>query len=98
MSTVASSGSSARTATNSSEMSLLPGGHKGQNMVRGRRKDRILAAAARAGVIGAGIGGRAAAAGRRAAGWDVTVGERAPALEPVGAGLALAPNGLRALD
>jgi 2-polyprenyl-6-methoxyphenol hydroxylase-like FAD-dependent oxidoreductase len=49
-------------------------------------------------VIGAGIGGLAAAAGLRAAGWDVTVCERAAALEPVGAGLALAPNGLRALD
>ena len=55
-------------------------------------------AAARAVVIGAGIGGLAAAAGLRAAGWDVTVCERAAALEPVGAGLALAPNGLRALD
>ena len=31
-------------------------------------------------------------------GWDVTVCERAASLEPVGAGLALAPNGLRALD
>lgn len=49
-------------------------------------------------VIGAGIGGLAAAAGLHAAGWEVTVCERAAALEPVGAGLALAPNGLRALD
>lgn len=49
-------------------------------------------------VIGAGIGGLAAAAGLHAAGWDVTVCERAATLEPVGAGLALAPNGLRALD
>jgi 2-polyprenyl-6-methoxyphenol hydroxylase-like FAD-dependent oxidoreductase len=57
-----------------------------------------LTAAARAVVIGAGIGGLAAAAGLHAAGWDVTVCERAAALEPVGAGLALAPNGLRALD
>ena len=52
----------------------------------------------RAVVIGGGIGGLAAAAGLNAAGWDVTLCERAPALEPVGAGLALAPNGLRALD
>lgn len=52
----------------------------------------------RAVVIGAGIGGLAVAAGLNAAGWAVTVCERAPALEPVGAGLALAPNGLRALD
>src|SRR5580692_5458970 len=53
---------------------------------------------ARAVVIGAGIGGLAAAVGLRLAGWDVTVCERAASLEPVGAGLALAPNGLRALD
>jgi 2-polyprenyl-6-methoxyphenol hydroxylase-like FAD-dependent oxidoreductase len=53
---------------------------------------------ARAVVIGAGIGGLAAAAGLRLAGWDVTVCERASSLEPVGAALALAPNGLRALD
>ena len=48
-------------------------------------------------MIGAGIGGLAAA-GLRSAGWDVTVCERAASLEPVGAALALAPNGLRALD
>ncbi len=57
-----------------------------------------MTAAAHAVVIGAGIGGLAAAAGLSAAGWDVTVCERAAALEPAGAGLALAPNGLRALD
>ena len=49
-------------------------------------------------VIGAGIGGLAAAAGLCAAGWDVTACERAGSLEPVGVALALAPNGLRALD
>jgi 2-polyprenyl-6-methoxyphenol hydroxylase-like FAD-dependent oxidoreductase len=49
-------------------------------------------------VIGAGIGGLAAAAGLCSAGWGVTACERATSLEPVGAGLALAPNGLRALD
>jgi len=52
----------------------------------------------RAVIIGAGIGGLAAAAGLHAAGWDVTAFERAASLEPVGAGLAMAPNGLRALD
>jgi 2-polyprenyl-6-methoxyphenol hydroxylase-like FAD-dependent oxidoreductase len=55
-------------------------------------------ARARVVVIGGGIGGLAAAAGLGAAGWDVTVCERAASLEPVGAALALAPNGLRALD
>jgi 2-polyprenyl-6-methoxyphenol hydroxylase-like FAD-dependent oxidoreductase len=49
-------------------------------------------------VIGAGIGGLATAAGLCAAGWDVTACERAASVEPAGAGLALAPNGLRALD
>jgi 2-polyprenyl-6-methoxyphenol hydroxylase-like FAD-dependent oxidoreductase len=49
-------------------------------------------------VIGAGAGGLAATAGLCAAGWEVTAFERAPSLEPVGAGIALAPNGLRALD
>ncbi len=49
-------------------------------------------------VIGAGIGGLAAAAGLCAAGWEVTACERAGSLEPVGVALALAPNGLRALD
>ena len=49
-------------------------------------------------MIGAGIGGLAAASGLRLAGWDVIVCERAASLEPVGAALALAPNGLRALD
>jgi 2-polyprenyl-6-methoxyphenol hydroxylase-like FAD-dependent oxidoreductase len=49
-------------------------------------------------VIGAGIGGLAAAAGLSQAGWEVTACERASSVEPVGAGLGLAPNGLRALD
>jgi 2-polyprenyl-6-methoxyphenol hydroxylase-like FAD-dependent oxidoreductase len=53
---------------------------------------------ARAVVIGAGIGGLATAAGLCSAGWDVAACERAASLEPIGAGLALAPNGLRALD
>ena len=52
----------------------------------------------RAVVVGGGIGGLGAAAGLHLAGWEVTVCERAAALEPVGAGLAMAPNGLRALD
>ena len=58
----------------------------------------MIVTRARAVVIGAGIGGLAAAAGLCAAGWDVTACERAASLEPIGAGLALAPNGLRALD
>jgi 2-polyprenyl-6-methoxyphenol hydroxylase-like FAD-dependent oxidoreductase len=57
-----------------------------------------MAVRARAVVIGAGIGGLAVAAGLCSAGWDVTACERAASLEPVGAGLGLGPNGLRALD
>ena len=49
-------------------------------------------------VVGAGIGGLTAAVALRRQGWDVTVAERAPALEPVGAGLGLGPNALHAFD
>jgi 2-polyprenyl-6-methoxyphenol hydroxylase-like FAD-dependent oxidoreductase len=49
-------------------------------------------------VVGGGIGGLAAAIGLRRAGWEVTVVERAPVLDDVGAGISLAANGLRALD
>lgn len=49
-------------------------------------------------VIGAGIGGLAAAAGLRRAGADVVVLERAAELRAVGAGLSLWRNGFTALD
>jgi 2-polyprenyl-6-methoxyphenol hydroxylase-like FAD-dependent oxidoreductase len=49
-------------------------------------------------VAGAGIGGLAAAVALAGRGWHVTVCEQAAALEPVGAGIGLAPNALRALD
>ncbi|MEO3808214.1 FAD-dependent oxidoreductase [Sphaerisporangium sp. B11E5] len=49
-------------------------------------------------VIGGGIGGLTAAAALSKAGWSVTVCERAPSLEPVGSGIAVAPNALAALD
>ncbi|GLY06161.1 FAD-dependent monooxygenase [Actinoplanes sp. NBRC 101535] len=52
----------------------------------------------RAVVVGAGIGGLASGLALQRRGWDVTVLERASSLEPVGAGLAVAPNALRALD
>ncbi|MFD4137376.1 FAD-dependent monooxygenase [Streptomyces sp. NPDC058572] len=55
-------------------------------------------AAGRAVVIGGGIGGLTAAVALHRIGWQVTVLERAPSLEPVGAGIGLAPNAQRALD
>jgi 2-polyprenyl-6-methoxyphenol hydroxylase-like FAD-dependent oxidoreductase len=52
----------------------------------------------RAVVIGGGIGGLGAASALAGQGWAVTVFERAVSLDPVGAGLGVAPNALRALD
>lgn len=49
-------------------------------------------------VIGGGIGGLTTAVALHDSGWEVTVLERAAALEPVGAGISLAPNAQRALD
>ncbi|HYN92917.1 MAG TPA: FAD-dependent oxidoreductase [Pilimelia sp.] len=49
-------------------------------------------------VIGAGVGGLTAAVALQRRGWNVTLYERAGALEAVGAGIAVAPNALRALD
>jgi len=48
-------------------------------------------------VIGAGIGGLAAAIALRKAGWEPTVYEAAEELRPIGAGLSIWPNGVRAL-
>ncbi|MCX5383717.1 FAD-dependent monooxygenase [Streptomyces sp. NBC_00083] len=52
----------------------------------------------RAVVVGGGIGGLTAALALLGRGWRVTVLERAAEPRPVGAGIALAPNGQRALD
>ncbi|MEU9336303.1 FAD-dependent monooxygenase [Streptomyces sp. NPDC048290] len=49
-------------------------------------------------VVGGGIGGLTAAVALHQRGVRVTVLERAPSLEPVGAAISLAPNALRALD
>jgi 2-polyprenyl-6-methoxyphenol hydroxylase-like FAD-dependent oxidoreductase len=49
-------------------------------------------------VVGGGIGGLGAAIGLERTGWQVTVLERAEEFRPIGAGLTLAPNAVRALD
>src|SRR5690349_19276341 len=49
-------------------------------------------------VVGAGIGGLAAAIALTQRGWKVTVLERDSALDATGAALAVWPNGTRALD
>ena len=51
----------------------------------------------RVGIVGAGIAGLALAAALRARGHDVEVYEKAPRLLPVGAGISIAPNAVRAL-
>lgn len=65
------------------------------------RRAPVVADSGRAGtaiVVGAGVAGLTAAAALRRRGWRVDVYERAPVLEPVGAGIALAPNAVKALD
>ncbi|MFE6997521.1 FAD-dependent monooxygenase [Microbacterium sp. NPDC057659] len=52
----------------------------------------------RAIVIGAGLGGLAAAAALRRRGWSVGLYEKGPWPGPAGSGLAMMPNALRALD
>lgn len=52
----------------------------------------------RAVIIGGGVGGLTAAVALHRSGWQVTVLERADSMEPVGAGISLAPNAQRALD
>src|SRR5687768_14432179 len=52
----------------------------------------------RAVVVGGGIGGLASAVALTRRGWQVEVRERAPGLGELGAGLAVLPNALRALD
>ncbi|MFC4139800.1 MULTISPECIES: FAD-dependent monooxygenase [unclassified Microbacterium] len=52
----------------------------------------------RAIVIGAGLGGLAAAAALRRRGWAVHMYEKGPWPGPAGSGLAMMPNALRALD
>lgn len=51
----------------------------------------------RAAVIGAGIGGLAAGIALTQAGWEATVYEAAEELRPLGAGLSIWPNGVKAL-
>jgi 2-polyprenyl-6-methoxyphenol hydroxylase-like FAD-dependent oxidoreductase len=50
-----------------------------------------------AAIVGAGIGGLAAAIALEQAGWRTTVYEAAGELRPIGAGLSIWPNGVRAM-
>ncbi|HEV8276501.1 MAG TPA: FAD-dependent monooxygenase [Streptosporangiaceae bacterium] len=49
-------------------------------------------------IVGAGVGGLTAAVALYQRGWQLTVLEQADRLAPVGSGIALFPNALRALD
>lgn len=49
-------------------------------------------------VVGAGIGGLTAAHALRRANWQVEIYEQAPEIGPVGAGVGIAPNAVKALD
>ncbi|HZQ88515.1 MAG TPA: FAD-dependent monooxygenase [Gaiellaceae bacterium] len=57
-----------------------------------------MADALRIAIVGAGIGGLAAAHALRAGGHDVVVYEQAPSFEPVGASIDVGPNAIRLLD
>ena len=59
--------------------------------------EAVAAGERRAAVIGAGIGGLATGIALTQAGWEVTVYEAAAELRPLGAGLSIWPNGVRAL-
>ena len=79
-----------------------------QHVEASRDQSRSAAARQRAGdgddavvriaIVGAGIGGLAAAAGLQRAGAEVTVFERAPEVRAGGSGLSIFANGLAALD
>ncbi|MEH1130584.1 FAD-dependent monooxygenase [Micromonospora sp. CPCC 206061] len=49
-------------------------------------------------VVGAGIGGLSTARALERTGWDVAVYDQAPAFGPVGAGIGIAPNAVKALE
>ena len=59
-----------------------------------RHRDRPRTAV----VVGAGIGGLAAARALQSVDWSVRVLEQAPVLDPLGAGITLWPNAMHALD
>lgn len=56
-----------------------------------------MAVARNAVIVGGGIGGLSTGLALKRAGWSVQVLERSPELQPIGAGLSLWPNAVRAL-
>ncbi len=66
-------------------------------MNQGKSSEASATEGRRAAVVGAGIGGLAAAIALSRAGWEATVYEAAAELQPLGAGLSIWPNGVRAL-
>ena len=63
-----------------------------------RRAGSLAAVSLRVAIVGAGLGGLAAALFMRRAGLDVTVYEQALELREVGAGIVVSPNMVRVLD
>jgi 2-polyprenyl-6-methoxyphenol hydroxylase-like FAD-dependent oxidoreductase len=66
-------------------------------MKQGENTQAVAAGGRSAAVIGAGIGGLAAAIALTRAGWEATVYEASGELRPLGAGLSIWPNGVRSL-
>src|SRR5215213_4668822 len=82
-------------------VSLRPGMRRDRILVQRRGGVRMAQASAkrplRIVIVGAGIGGLAAAVALRQGGFEVEVHERSPKLEEVGAGLQVGPNAVKVL-
>jgi 2-polyprenyl-6-methoxyphenol hydroxylase-like FAD-dependent oxidoreductase len=70
---------------------------KVEQMSQSKDTQAVAVEGRRAAVIGGGVGGLGAGIALTQAGWEVTVYEAAAELQPLGAGLSIWPNGVRAL-